>query len=430
MELRIYPSMSYYKFNHDVYLVNGAKKSCLYDFNRNHLYNISQYVVELCHKLVNENDAYTGLNPDDKQIADELIQSNLLVSFPTSEPIPDILSLRKQPSPRFSWIEVTRKCNLSCTFCYEESNPYCTERMSLEDFYHVCAELKEVGVKEIQFIGGEPMILKGELKTMIMHARPLFDFIEVYSNGVLIDEEWAKFFKENNIAVALSIHSYLPEEHDQLTTVKGSHRKVLRALGLLKKHEVRHRIGTVRSTSCNIGDKPEGCGFSLLPKEPKVVGRADFSQYNLEMFKRKAITKQSKTHPINKQMVITALSGHQCFIKDLYISSLLDVFPCVMERRLKHGNLKNNKLKDILDNKIRYLSKDNIEGCKNCEFRYACFDCRPDSNGRGVYQKPWYCTYNPNEGKWYDVETVFNGLVQNSKKNIESIPVVCNSGQG
>jgi hypothetical protein len=60
MELRMYPSMSYYKFNHDVYLVNGAKKSCLYDFNRNHLYNISQYVVELCHKLVNENAAILG----------------------------------------------------------------------------------------------------------------------------------------------------------------------------------------------------------------------------------------------------------------------------------------------------------------------------------------------------------------------------------
>lgn len=375
-------------------------------------------------KLLNEEDLYAILENNERHLADELINSELLVSSSQKVPMPNILSLQRKPKPLFSWIEVTRKCNLACTFCYEESNPYCTEKMSLEDFYHVCKELKDVDVKNIQFIGGEPMILKDELREMILHCRNDFNFIEVYSNGVLIDEKWAKFFKQNNIAVALSIHSYIPEEHDRLTTVKGSHKRVIRALELLKKHQVQYRIGTVRNTSCNIGEEPVDAGYELRPKDPKVVGRADLSQYDLEMFKAKAITEESKSRPINKEMFITALSGHQCFIKDLYISSQLDVFPCVMERRLSHGNIKNKKLRDILNDKIRYLSKDHIEGCKDCEFRYACFDCRPDSNGRGVFEKPWHCTRNPKEGKWYDVEEVFNILKKKSKPSIDSIPLI------
>ena len=46
------------------------------------------------------------------------------------------------------------------------------------------------------------------------------------------------------------------------------------------------------------------------------------------------------------------------------------------------------------------MNKDKIEECKECEFRYCCFDCRPDSNGKEINEKPWYCTYYPKEGRW------------------------------
>ncbi|MBS0351047.1 MAG: radical SAM protein [Proteobacteria bacterium] len=416
--------MSYYKFNQDVYVVKGAVTHCIYDLFHGFLYSINQETYDLIYSLINEEDFYRSLDEERLALVNYLTEMKILVESVIKTEMVDILSLRQKPSLQFSWIEVTRKCNLACTFCYEESSPYCTERMSLNDFYSVCEQLKEVGIKRIQFIGGEPMVIKDDLKKMILHCRDDFEFIEVYSNGILINDEWAKFFKTYNIAVALSIHSYIPEEHDCLTTVKGSHKRVLRGLNFLKKHQVQYRIGTVRNTACNIGVKSKNDDYELHPVEPKVVGRADLSQYNLEMFKRKAITKQSKSYPINKSRVITALSGHQCFIKDIYISSNLEVFPCVMERRLSHGNIKKNRLKDILNEKIRFLSKDHIEGCQNCEFRYGCFDCRPDSNGRGTYQKPWHCTYNPLEGKWYEVEEVFDRLKTESKSMISSIPVV------
>lgn len=402
--------MSYYKLSPDVYLVKGAARHCIYNLAKGSLYNIDQEVCDLITNLINIEGYSLKLSTEHQEILKELISRQLLVSCRNKEPIIDILSLIQRQQTIFSWIEVTRRCNLSCSFCYEESNPYCSERLSKEDFYFVCDQLNEIGVKKIQLIGGEPLILKEDLKQMIEYASKYFSKIEVYSNGILIDEDWAKFFKAYGLEIAISIHSYSSQEHDHLTNAKGSHEKALRALELLKKYGVAYRLGTVANKAFHVDEPPENASYTLRPKDPKIVGRADLSHYNLEMFKRKAITKESKSYPLSKDRVISALSGHQCFAKNIYISSKLEVYPCVMERRLTHGNLRSKTLKDILKDEIRFLSKDYIEGCRECEFRYACFDCRPDSNGRGVYQKPWYCTYSSKEGKWYDVSEVFEKL--------------------
>jgi hypothetical protein len=93
-----------------------------------------------------------------------------------------------------------------------------------------------------------------------------------------------------------------------------------------------------------------------------------------------------------------------------------------MERRVNYGNLKEQPLIEMLNHQFRFLSKDNIEGCKDCEYRYGCFDCRPDSNGRGAYQKPWFCSYNPKTGEWHDLKSMFTAL--QNKASIKSIPIV------
>ena len=53
---------------------------------------------------------------------------------------------------------------------------------------------------------------------------------------------------------------------------------------------------------------------------------------------------------------------------------------------------------------------------KECEYRYICFDCRPDSISDNIYEKPWYCTYNPREGKWEDRERFVDDLLEYYKR--------------
>lgn len=51
------------------------------------------------------------------------------------------------------------------------------------------------------------------------------------------------------------------------------------------------------------------------------------------------------------------------------------------------------------------LTKDKVLVCKHCEYRYACFDCRPLAEGLSCgksYSNAPYprCTYNPYTGEW------------------------------
>ncbi|WP_392389175.1 SPASM domain-containing protein, partial [Elizabethkingia miricola] len=74
------------------------------------------------------------------------------------------------------------------------------------------------------------------------------------------------------------------------------------------------------------------------------------------------------------------------------------------------GNVKTSSLEDALKHsefrEYWNLSKDHIEICKDCEFRYICTDCRAftelsHQNDKGLdYSKPLKCGYNPYRGEW------------------------------
>jgi radical SAM protein with 4Fe4S-binding SPASM domain len=47
------------------------------------------------------------------------------------------------------------------------------------------------------------------------------------------------------------------------------------------------------------------------------------------------------------------------------------------------------------------ITKDQINVCKDCEFRYICTDCRAyTTNIDNDYSKPLKCSYDPYKGKW------------------------------
>ncbi|SEC28682.1 SPASM domain peptide maturase, grasp-with-spasm system [Tenacibaculum sp. MAR_2009_124] len=69
------------------------------------------------------------------------------------------------------------------------------------------------------------------------------------------------------------------------------------------------------------------------------------------------------------------------------------------------GNIMNVKLKEVIKSKELTekwaITKDQIETCKVCEFRYVCTDCRayiekPDD----IYSKPLKCGYDPYSNEW------------------------------
>ncbi len=89
------------------------------------------------------------------------------------------------------------------------------------------------------------------------------------------------------------------------------------------------------------------------------------------------------------------------------------------------GNIRNVTLEETLQHpdfkKYWSLTKDEIEVCKDCEFRYICTDCRAytegnKSNRDGLdISKPLKCGYDPYIGEW--AEWSKNPIKQKSIKN-------------
>lgn len=148
-------------------------------------------------------------------------------------------------------------CNLDCSYCFfltkEMLYPNSNFRMSdetLESYIKQTIEGHQTPEVQISWQGGEPTLmgldffrraLEFEKKykkpgQMIQHT--------IQTNGTLLNDEWAQFFKENNYLVGISLDG--PRHlHDVNRVDKGgasTFDRVVRGIEFLKKNEVDFNI--------------------------------------------------------------------------------------------------------------------------------------------------------------------------------------------
>ncbi len=147
-------------------------------------------------------------------------------------------------------------CNLDCEYCYylhkEDLYPKNKSwRMSpetLETYIKQYIEAQPAGPEEVTFAwqGGEPTLLGLDFFKRIVelekkYARPGQKIANaLQTNGVLLDEEWSEFFKQEGFLIGLSIDG--PAElHDRYRYDKkgnGTFDAVLKAMKLLQQYQV------------------------------------------------------------------------------------------------------------------------------------------------------------------------------------------------
>ncbi|PIF44484.1 SPASM domain peptide maturase of grasp-with-spasm system [Chryseobacterium sp. 52] len=126
---------------------------------------------------------------------------------------------------------------------------------------------------------------------------------------------------------------------------------------------------------------------------------------------------------LNRNFYLEAKQHNSCLNKKISIDVKGNIKNCPSMPQ-SFGNIKNTALENALNHpefkKYWNLTKDLIEVCKDCEFRYICTDCRAYTeqtsfnNGLDT-SKPLKCGYNPYTGEWEEWST--NPLKQ---KAIES----------
>jgi SPASM domain peptide maturase of grasp-with-spasm system len=108
-----------------------------------------------------------------------------------------------------------------------------------------------------------------------------------------------------------------------------------------------------------------------------------------------------KYFSINIESFSESLSFNNCLNKKISIDTVGNIKNCPT-LKLSHGHVSNNTLFEIVknDNFSKYwnINKDQIETCKDCQFRYICSDCRAFVDN--LYDKPYKCNYDPYKNKW------------------------------
>ncbi|MGF7059180.1 radical SAM protein [Brassicibacter mesophilus] len=178
--------------------------------------------------------------------------------------IPDANKLEKKHDCNIPWailMDPTAACNLKCTGCWAaEYNK--SDSLTNEELDRIITEGKQLGIYMYIYSGGEPLVRKDDL---IALAREHDDCMFLaFTNATLVDEKFAKELQEvGNFALAISVEGF--EEETDMRRGKGTFRKVMAAMDILKKYGI-------------------GYGFSTCyhSKNTEVIGSDEYIEFMLE----------------------------------------------------------------------------------------------------------------------------------------------------
>jgi uncharacterized protein len=150
-------------------------------------------------------------------------------------------------------------CNLGCKYCFFLSKknlyPESSFRMSdelLESYIRQYIEAQKAPQATVAWQGGEPTLMgldffRRSIQYEQKYRQPNMTILNtMQTNGTLLDDEWCRFFRDNNFLIGLSLDG--PRElHDAYRVDKSGNPtfdRVMKAARLLRKHKVEYNILT------------------------------------------------------------------------------------------------------------------------------------------------------------------------------------------
>lgn len=396
-----------------IWLVEGAVRWAIYDLLLHHLIRIDRRSGEILCLLAQSNIDYCEKMsmladlPKLETLCNKYQLTNRLFHEDTSD-------ITVNTSLKLLWLEVTHSCNQKCIHCYTESRPNRKEMMPLNRAFDWIKQGRECGFREIQFTGGEPFIHKN-LWEMVAYARELnYPNIEIYTNLTLTKYEDFLRMKQLGVRLATSLLGPNAQVHDSCTQTPGSFDKWYKNIKIVQSLDLPYRIGVVRMRQ----NENHIRSIEAFLRHEELISASDtFNSSDVHPTGSAVKNDVMPSIPeyscsprrINAQFFHTSRYYNSCWRGILAIAPTGDVYPCVFARSLIVGNLTQSSLKAIVQKlystywKIPLAS---VAKCKDCEFRYACTDCRALSLDyyKDLYGPPVRCDYNPYMSAYFSLK--------------------------
>jgi len=156
---------------------------------------------------------------------------------------PQIDKMKEKHKCHIPWavlMDPTAACNLKCTGCWAQEYKK-TDSLSYETLDRIINEGKVLGTYLYIFSGGEPLLRKKDLiKLADKHDECIF---LAFTNATLVDEEFANELERvGNFLLAISVEGF--EEETDMRRGKGTYKKVMHAMDLLKERNLGYGFST------------------------------------------------------------------------------------------------------------------------------------------------------------------------------------------
>lgn len=329
------------------------------------------------------------------------------------------------------------ECNLGCKYCFYSPKESLYQdkhkRMSLDILEVTIKKALDIA-KNVTFAwqGGEPTLMG------LPFYKKAVEFQERYrkedqsinnafqTNGILLDEDWAIFFRENNFLVGLSMDgpSSLHDEYRVTKDGKPTHHLVLSKLKLLQEYQVSFNILTVVNDKNS--RKPEALFkyfrelkieyMQFIPclerdKDGKIasfsVDPNSYGNFLCIMFDRWYNNGKPECYirEYEEWLIAYAYGVNPCMFKPYCEGALVieyngDIYPCdfFVEPEWLLGNIKEVTLEEVINTETykRFRERKHTldERCTRCKFLELCWGGCPKFriNKRGEYTNySYYC---------------------------------------
>ncbi|MCG2703320.1 MAG: radical SAM protein [Candidatus Omnitrophica bacterium] len=142
-------------------------------------------------------------------------------------------------------IALNYNCQCKCAHCYASyRKDDSKQELTREEIIRVIDEAVSMGVSEIHFLGGEPL-LAGHIFDIISYAREKGMITRIDTNGFLLNEENVSRLKKSGIDfVGVSIDSASGDIHDGLRGVNGLFEKAVQGISHCRDRNIEAYIST------------------------------------------------------------------------------------------------------------------------------------------------------------------------------------------
>lgn len=339
-------------------------------------------------------------------------------------------------APYLVALNLTRRCNLSCSHCYLDANTRLDEgdEMDSQQLCDLLDEMAQSGVEMVVLTGGEPF-LRRDLLTLAQHGSRAGLMVVVGTNGILLNQKRVQQLKEAGVAgVGISLDSLEPERHDAFRGQPGCWEAALTGMDYCREaglpfqihfsvveenaHEIEAMISFAREVGATVLNVfflvCTGRGESFSNIDPagyervlQTVLKADQTPGGVMVRARCAPHFKRIAHQADANSPLTRVQGYDgggCPAGKRYcrITPEGQVTPCPY-MPLVAGELSQSSFGEIWQTAplFKQLREGTVGGsCGHCEYRLLCGGCRarPVAHGGGIMDEDPWCGYQPNRG--------------------------------